>query len=78
MMLTANVYDIFKWVERNIKSCVTLEQLLNCNKLINNFQNLYSENIDECFYLRNEENIQHWFLVQKKAIKEFKKENNGK
>jgi hypothetical protein len=61
-----NPFDTFKWIERNIESCINIKQLLTCNKLIQNFEKYYPTYNTELFILRKKKHLKYWEFRNKK------------
>ena len=40
-----NKYDVFNWIkDQVIPSCETIQQIITCEKLIDNFDRMYNDN----------------------------------
>jgi hypothetical protein len=64
-MKSINPYDIFKWIEKNIESCINARQVLTCNRLIQNFEKYYPNYNKESYILRSKENLKYWEFIDK-------------
>jgi hypothetical protein len=61
-MRSTNPYDIFKWIEKNIESCINIKQISTCNRLIQNFEKYYPNYYKESHILRWKKEAKYWII----------------